>query len=75
MFFWQKQNPFSQYAAVIPIFIHQLLRRITYNIWGWGARAETLHVDNVTKACVQCLTAPREAFGQVFNVACGTASL
>ncbi|HMS29609.1 MAG TPA: NAD-dependent epimerase/dehydratase family protein [Saprospiraceae bacterium] len=70
--FGKKQNPFSQYAAVIPIFIHQLLRGESPTIFGDGSTSRDFtHVDNVTKACVQCLTAPREAFGQVFNVACG----
>ncbi|HRI01609.1 MAG TPA: SDR family oxidoreductase [Saprospiraceae bacterium] len=70
--FGKKQNPYSQYAAVIPIFIDLLLQGKQATIYGDGQTSRDFtHVDNVVHACKLCLEADEKAFGEVFNIACG----
>ncbi|MDP8215156.1 MAG: SDR family oxidoreductase [Candidatus Euphemobacter frigidus] len=66
------QNPASQYAAVIPLFVTAVLGGKSPVIYGDGKQSRDFtYVDNVVQANLQCLSAPPEARGEVFNVACG----
>lgn len=68
------QDPKSQYAAVMPLFITAFLDggRITINGDGEQSRDFTF-VENVVRANVLAAAAPR-ASGEVFNIACGTST-
>lgn len=65
------QDPRSQYAAVMPLFITAFLdgSRITINGDGEHSRDFTF-VENVIQANMRAAAAPK-ASGEVFNVACG----
>jgi UDP-glucose 4-epimerase len=70
--FGPRQNPESQYAAVIPKFIGLALRGETLEIHGDGGQSRDFtYVTNVVKANIAAIT--REGIGgEVFNIACGT---
>lgn len=69
--FGQRQDPHSQYAAVIPIFVSHLLRNERPTIYGDGEQSRDFtHVANVVRANLQAAECSR-ANGQVVNVACG----
>lgn len=71
--FGPRQNPQSQYAAVIPKFITALLRGESPVIYGDGEQSRDFtYVDNVVAANLAAATAPAEAVaGLVFNIGCG----
>jgi nucleoside-diphosphate-sugar epimerase len=68
------QDPKSQYAAVMPLFITAFLdgRRITIDGDGQQSRDFTF-VENVIQANMKAAVAPK-ATGEVFNVACGNST-
>jgi nucleoside-diphosphate-sugar epimerase len=69
--FGPRQDPFSDYAAVIPIFIRQLLRGESPTIFGDGTQSRDFtYVGNVVRANLLASEA-KGAGGKVFNVACG----
>jgi len=69
--FGPRQSPFSQYSAVIPIFIRRLLEGKALRINGDGAQTRDFtYVDNVVAANLAACTAPDVA-GRVFNIAAG----
>jgi UDP-glucose 4-epimerase len=69
--FGPRQDPRSQYAAVIPNFISALLAGERPTIFGDGEQSRDFtYVENVVDANVQAMDAP-EAAGRVYNVACG----
>ena len=69
--FGPRQDPFSDYAAVIPIFIRQLLRGESPTIFGDGAQSRDFtYVGNVVRGNLLACEA-KGARGKVFNVACG----
>lgn len=69
--FGPRQDPGSQYAAVVPIFISSLLEEKTPVIYGDGEQSRDFtFVSNVVKANI--LAAKSEgAEGEMMNVACG----
>ena len=70
--FGPRQNPQSQYAAVIPRFITAILRDQSPTIFGDGSQTRDFsHVENVIQANILACEAPKEALGQSFNIACG----
>lgn len=70
--FGRRQNPYSQYAAVIPLFVSKLLKDESITIFGDGETSRDFsYVENVIHANLLACTASREAAGQVFNIACG----
>jgi UDP-glucose 4-epimerase len=70
--FGPRQNPQSQYAAVIPRFITAILRDESPTIFGDGSQTRDFsHVENVIHANVLACEASKEALGQSFNIACG----
>ena len=70
--FGPRQNPKSQYAAVVPAFITTYLRGEAPTIDGDGAQSRDFtYVDNVVHANRLACDAPAEAVGEVYNTACG----
>ena len=69
--FGPRQDPQSQYAAVIPNFIMAALRGQTPTIFGDGEQSRDFtYVENVVDANLLAMAAPNVA-GRVYNVACG----
>ncbi len=69
--FGPRQDPASQYAAVIPIFITHLLEGKSPTIYGDGEQSRDFtYVGNVVKANIMAAQWG-EAAGQVINIACG----
>jgi UDP-N-acetylglucosamine 4-epimerase len=74
--FGPKQNPNGQYAAVIPIFIGNLLKEIKPCIFGDGSTSRDFtYIDNVVYAnALAFSTTNSEAMNQVYNVAYGAST-
>jgi UDP-glucose 4-epimerase len=69
--FGARQDPTSQYAAVIPNFIVALLENRPVTVFGDGEQSRDFtHVDNVVQANLLAIDAP-DVSGKVFNVAYG----
>ncbi len=69
--FGPRQDPRSQYAAVIPNFITALLRGEQPVIYGDGEQSRDFtYVENVVQGNVLAIEAP-EVAGKAYNVACG----
>lgn len=69
--FGPRQDPASQYAAVIPIFINHLLNGTAPTIYGDGEQSRDFtYVGNIVKANIMAAQWDKAA-GQVINVACG----
>ncbi len=71
--FGKYQDPFSQYAAVIPLFVSGLLKRKQVTIFGDGEQTrDFVFVDNVVQANIKAATQSKpEANGYSFNIGCG----
>jgi UDP-glucose 4-epimerase len=70
--FGPRQDPASQYAAVIPRFILWALRGEPLEIHGDGLQSRDFtYVDNVVEANLLAARAPGVA-GEMFNVGCGS---
>lgn len=70
--FGPRQDPRSEYAAVIPRFIQAALGGSRPTIYGDGRQTRDFtYVANVVRANLLALAAGPEAGGEVFNVACG----
>lgn len=69
--FGPRQDPTSQYAAVIPLFISALLRGERPTIFGDGEQSRDFtHVANVVEANLRAATASGGS-GGAYNIACG----
>ena len=69
--FGPRQDPLSQYAAVVPTFINALLDDEQPVIYGDGTQTRDFtYIDNVTEGTALALTAADVA-GKVFNIAYG----
>jgi UDP-glucose 4-epimerase len=70
--FGPRQDPKSDYAAVIPRFITALLRGEAPTIFGDGQQSRDFtFVGDVVEACLRAADASGEAAGEAFNIACG----
>lgn len=70
--FGPRQNPKSQYAAVIPLFVDALRAGRAPVIFGDGEQTRDFtYVADVIAANLACCTAPEAAAGGVYNVAWG----
>jgi len=70
--FGPRQNPHSQYAAVIPKFITACLKGEPLTVYGDGLQSRDFtYVDNVIYGNILAMTAP-DVVGKVINVANGT---
>lgn len=69
--FGPRQDPLSQYAAVIPIFIAKILNGRRPVIYGDGDQTrDFVFVSNIVEANILAMEA-EGAPGEVFNIACG----
>jgi nucleoside-diphosphate-sugar epimerase len=70
--FGPRQDPKSQYAAVIPIFVSSLLAGRQPTIFGDGEQSRDFtYIDNVIDANIRAASC-ENARGQTVNIACGT---
>ncbi len=70
--FGPRQDPQSQYAAVIPNFITALLAGRSPTVFGDGEQSRDFtHIDNVVEANRLAIEAP-DAPGKAYNIACGS---
>jgi nucleoside-diphosphate-sugar epimerase len=70
--FGPRQDPKSQYAAVIPLFIQAMLAGQAPTIYGDGLQSRDFtYIDNIVQANLLAGDAP-DAAGEVMNVALGT---
>jgi nucleoside-diphosphate-sugar epimerase len=70
--FGPRQDPTSQYAAVVPKFITMALAGEPPTIFGDGNQTRDFtYVANVVRANLLACEAGPEALGEVFNVGCG----
>jgi nucleoside-diphosphate-sugar epimerase len=74
--FGARQDPQSEYAAVIPRFVTAALRGEGVTIFGDGTQSRDFcHIDNTVEANLLAASAPAERVsGRMFNVACGEAT-
>ena len=71
--FGPRQNPNSQYAAAIPLFIAAVLDDRPPTVFGDGEQSRDFtYVENAVRANLLAAEAP-EACGKVFNIGCGSA--
>ncbi len=69
--FGPRQDPFSQYAAVIPNFITKVIAGESPKIYGDGEQSRDFtNVANVVKANLLAVES-EDISGEVFNIACG----
>lgn len=70
--FGPRQNPNSQYAAVIPKFITSFLENTSPIIHGDGEQTRDFtYITNVLQANVKACLASEKAFGEAYNIGCG----
>jgi UDP-glucose 4-epimerase len=70
--FGPRQDPRSQYAAVIPAFASRLLAGDRPTVFGDGTQSRDFtFVENAVDACVLAAGAGPDAVGQAMNVGCG----
>lgn len=70
--FGRRQDPNSQYAAVIPKFIKALKSGKQVEIYGDGEQSRDFtYIENVIEANLKSCLAPTEACGQAYNIAYG----
>ena len=69
--FGPRQDPNSQYSAVIPKFIELMRRGDRPTIYGNGEQSRDFtYIDNVVHANITAATVENGVAGEVFNVAC-----
>ncbi len=69
--FGPRQDPTSQYSAVIPKFITSIKQGNEITVFGDGEQTRDFtHVSNVIQANMLAAVAPEKACGMAFNVAC-----
>ncbi len=72
--FGPRQDPNSQYAAVIPIFLERMARNKAPLIFGDGLQARDFtYVDNVVHANLAACNCAKPLRG-IFNIACGAST-
>jgi len=70
--FGPRQNPRSEYAAVVPRFVAAIREGTTPVIYGDGEQTRDFtFVENVVRANLAACAAPAAALGEAYNVACG----
>ena len=70
--FGPKQDPNSQYAAVIPQFITAMLRDESPVIYGDGEQSRDFtYIDNAAEANILAAVSSEAGHGEVVNIACG----
>ncbi|HYS06116.1 MAG TPA: SDR family oxidoreductase [Candidatus Dormibacteraeota bacterium] len=73
--FGPRQDPTSQYAAVVPNFVTAVLAGRAPIIYGDGLQSRDFtFIDNAVDANLKACDAPASALGRAYNIACGTAA-
>ena len=69
--FGPRQDPQSQYAAVVPLFVTRMLAGLPAEITGDGGQTRDFtYVANVVEACRLAASAGPEASGEAMNIGC-----
>jgi nucleoside-diphosphate-sugar epimerase len=70
--FGPRQDPKSQYAAVIPLFIDLIMKKEEITVHGDGEQTRDFsYVENVVNANLLACETNKKVAGEVFNIACG----
>lgn len=70
--FGPRQDPKSEYAAVIPKFVTAAIRQERPVVFGDGEQTRDFcYIDNVVDANLLAASSPQKLRGEVLNVACG----
>ena len=70
--FGPRQNPKSQYSAVIPLFVEAFRNDRAPTIYGDGEQTRDFtYVADIVQANICACEAPEDACGDVYNAACG----
>ena len=70
--FGPRQDPAGAYAAVIPRWLTNILAAKPCQLYGDGETSRDFcYIENVVQANILAAFAPKSAWGQVYNVACG----
>jgi UDP-N-acetylglucosamine/UDP-N-acetyl-alpha-D-glucosaminouronate 4-epimerase len=70
--FGPRQDPTSEYSAVIPLFITAIKRGAVPSIFGDGEQTRDFsYIANVVQANLRACEAGPDAYGGSFNIACG----
>lgn len=73
--FGPRQDPTSQYAAVVPNFIQAALRREPPTVHGDGLQSRDFtFIDNAVDANLKACDASPGAAGRAYNIACGASA-
>ncbi len=73
--FGPRQDPASQYAAVVPRFITAALQSEAPLVYGDGLQSRDFtYIDNAVQANLRACDAPAAAAGRAYNVACGASA-
>ena len=73
--FGPRQDPQSQYAAVIPRFVTAVQRGESPTVYGDGTQSRDFtYIDNAVQANLLACDAPASAAGLAYNVACGASA-
>jgi len=71
--FGPRQDPKSQYSAVIPLFITAVMEGRRPTIYGDGSQTRDFtYVANNVQANILAATTPNHVAGKIINIACGT---
>lgn len=71
--FGPRQDPSSEYSAVIPLFVTAVMEDRQPTIFGDGEQTRDFtYVENNVRANILAATTGADVAGKVFNVACGT---
>ncbi|HEX4447304.1 MAG TPA: SDR family oxidoreductase [Polyangiaceae bacterium] len=70
--FGPRQDPKSEYAAVVPRFITAAIRKERAIVFGDGEQTRDFcHIDNAVRANLLAAASPKKLRGEVVNIACG----
>jgi nucleoside-diphosphate-sugar epimerase len=70
--FGARQNPESEYAAVVPKFMKSVREGTRPTVFGDGEQTRDFtHISNTVDANLKACEAAEPALGQAFNIACG----
>jgi len=70
--FGPRQDPMSEYAAVIPKFVTAAIRGVRPVVYGDGEQTRDFcYIDNVVQANLLAVGTAHKLTGQVVNIACG----
>jgi UDP-glucose 4-epimerase len=73
--FGPRQDPTSQYAAVVPNFVTAGLAGRPPTVYGDGLQSRDFtYIDNAVDANLKACEAPVSVSGRAYNIACGTAA-